>query len=196
MTATRRPPYTPAQVETALVQAAERAEARRFRPAPAGSERDRLAAGVGSALRGLRHAAGLTLAEVADAAGFTTGHVSNLERGHARPTPSALALLAAALAPGDHEDTAARLEHLAGEDLTPSGRKTANRAEHLDRVRAHARRVHAAAAARRLERIERDLPPEATAEDLRAAYTAGGCEDLLPHLDAVLAHLNAGEARP
>lgn len=52
---------------------------------------------VGSRLRRLRRARGLTLAELGEQAGFTPGYLSNVETGVGSPTLSALATLAAVL---------------------------------------------------------------------------------------------------
>lgn len=52
---------------------------------------------VGGRLRRLRRARGLTLAALAERAGFTAGYLSNVETGVGVPTLSALATLAAVL---------------------------------------------------------------------------------------------------
>ena len=53
--------------------------------------------GLGRRLRALRRARGMTLAQVAEETGFTTGYLSQIENGAAVPALSALADMAAAL---------------------------------------------------------------------------------------------------
>jgi transcriptional regulator with XRE-family HTH domain len=53
--------------------------------------------GLGRSLRALRRARGLTLSQLAEETGFTTGYLSQIENGGAVPALSALADMAAAL---------------------------------------------------------------------------------------------------
>jgi transcriptional regulator with XRE-family HTH domain len=58
---------------------------------------EQIAEGIGRRLRALRHARGMTLADVAEETGFTAGYLSQIETGAAVPALSALAEVAATL---------------------------------------------------------------------------------------------------
>jgi transcriptional regulator with XRE-family HTH domain len=58
---------------------------------------EEIAEGIGRRLRALRRARGMTLAEVAEATGFTPGYLSQIETGVAVPALSALADVAGSL---------------------------------------------------------------------------------------------------
>ena len=91
---------------------------------PTGSERDRLAAGVGAVLAQARLRAGLSRAELARAAGVGEGTVSSIERGASRPAWKTLARCAFAIHPNDPEAAGAlgrRLAEAAGPSLAGRG---------------------------------------------------------------------------
>ena len=94
-----------------------------------------LAAGVGAAIRRLRSAQGLTLADVADRAQISQGMLSRLETGAVSPSLETVAAVAAAL--GADLSTLFK-----GLDTQPSDAQLVRKGEGLEVVRRGTRRGH------------------------------------------------------
>lgn len=104
-----------------------------------------LLAGLGQRLAEYRCAAGLSIAELADGAEMSPGHLRRLERGERRTRASTLARLARALDPDRADELAVALVALAGAALaaeSPYADRIARR-----RARRHRRRRSADSAA-------------------------------------------------
>lgn len=129
-------------------------------------ERERLAGSLGARLRAVRVRAGLSVRELADAAGCATSTVRRLERGEMRPRPSMLRSLAEVLRPSRPAPLTRELCDLAGGSLRP---------DTAAGIAARARRVRRARLRYgRLVRREQDL----TSASLRISARALSAADV------------------